>query len=86
MMPGFQDNGSQVRVGDTVWEETFLGDGGGTVIHPIRSDIVVTQWTAGNWNGAPPSDFLDPLARNPGTAGRDGGVRATPARSTPAPR
>ena len=66
VVAGLQDNGSQVRVGDTVWEETFEGDGGGTVLHPIRSDIMVGQWTAGYWNGAPASDFVDPLVRQPG--------------------
>jgi hypothetical protein len=76
---GFQDNGSQVRVGDTVWEEAFLGDGGGTVFHPIRSDIIVTQYTTGTWNGVPASDYVDPLTRSAGMAGgtgREGGAAA----------
>ncbi len=68
---GFQDNGTQVRVGDTVWEETFEGDGGGTVFHPIRSDIVVTQWTAASWNGSPASAYFDPITRLPGLAGTE---------------
>ena len=66
---GFQDNGTQVRVGDTVWEETFEGDGGGTVFHPIRSDVLVTQWTAALWNGAPASAYFDPMRRFAGLAG-----------------
>ena len=69
---GLQDNGTQVRTGDTVWEETFLGDGGGTVFHPIRTDIIVTQYTNGTWNGAPASDYLDPLTRSAGSAGATG--------------
>ena len=68
---GFQDNGTQVRVGDTVWEETFEGDGGGTVFHPIRSDIIVTQWTAAIWNGSPASAYFDPITRLAGLAGTE---------------
>jgi hypothetical protein len=76
---GFQDNGTQVRVGDTVWEEIFVGDGGGTAFHPIRSDILIAQYTRGTWNGTPASDYLDPLTRQPGKAagtGREGGRSA----------
>lgn len=69
---GFQDNGTQVRVADTVWEETFLGDGGGTVFHPIRCDILVTQYTNGTWNGAPAGSYADPLTRQAGSAGTTG--------------
>lgn len=76
---GFQDNGSQVRAGDTVWEEIFLGDGGGTVFHPIRSDVIITQYTNGTWNGTPASAYQDPLTRSAGNAGgtgREGGLAA----------
>jgi hypothetical protein len=66
---GFQDNGTQVRVGDTVWEETFEGDGGGTVFHPTRSQFVVTQWTQGTWNAQPSSGYIDPIARSQGGPG-----------------
>ena len=72
LFAGFQDNGSQVRVGDTVWEATFLGDGGGTVLHPIRSDLGVTQYLRGRWNGTPAADYVDPLTRQPGSAGDAG--------------
>ena len=68
---GFQDNGTQVRVGDTVWEETFKGDGGGTVFHPIRSDIIVTQWTKAIWNGSPASAYFDPITRLAGLTGAE---------------
>ena len=66
---GFQDNGTQVRIGDTVWEETFEGDGGGTVFHPTRSQYVVTQWTSGTWNAMPTAGFVDPIARQQGGPG-----------------
>jgi hypothetical protein len=63
---GFQDNGSQVRIGDTVWEETSEGDGGGIMIHPVRSDITIMQYIRGYWSGSPATDYVDPLSRHAG--------------------
>ncbi len=75
---GFQDNGTQVRVGDTVWEATFLGDGGGTVFHPVHSQYVVTQYTGGDWYAQPATGYRDPLTRGAGgpavATGREGSV------------
>jgi len=65
---GCQDNGSQVRVGDTVWEETFLGDGGGVAFHPTRSQYVVAQWTSGSWFAQPAAGFFGPMSRWQGGA------------------
>lgn len=61
---GVQDNGVLVRTGDTVWEEVFVGDGGGLAFHPTRHNVLVAQWTQGAWQGNDAS-FVDPLHRNP---------------------
>ena len=69
---GTQDLGCQVRVGDTVWEQTFRGDGGGVAFHPTRSQYVITQNRLGFWSGQPANGFVSPLNRTPG----GGGVQA----------
>ena len=66
---GFQDNGTQVRAGDTVWEETFEGDGGGVVFHPIQSQYVIAEWTQATWNAQPTTGFVDPIQRRAGGPG-----------------
>lgn len=66
---GSQDNGSQVRSGDTVWELIQLGDGGGQMFHPVRSDIIISQYTFGTWNAAAGDRFVDPLGRRKGGGG-----------------
>ena len=43
MAAGFQDNGTQVRSGDTMWEAVLTGDGGGTAFHPARTQFIVSQ-------------------------------------------
>jgi hypothetical protein len=63
---GCQDNGTQVRVGETVWQETLLGDGGGLVFHPILSQYLVAQYTTSDWLGRPTTGFVDPITRTPG--------------------
>ncbi len=60
---GFQDNGTQVRAGDTVWEEIFEGDGGGLAFHPWQSHYIVGQWTTSVWNSAPAAGFVQPTTR-----------------------
>jgi hypothetical protein len=57
-MLGCQDNGRQVRVGDTVWEvkTTMQGDGGGVIFHPLQSHYVMGQFTRGSWACDPSSD------------------------------
>ena len=60
---GFQDNGTQVRAGDTVWEEIFEGDGGGLAFHPWQSQYIVGQWTTSVWNSAPDAGFVQPTSR-----------------------
>ena len=60
---GFQDNGTQVRSGDTVWEEIFLGDGGGVMFHPAQSHYVVAQYVTASWSSAPARGFVSPTSR-----------------------
>jgi hypothetical protein len=69
MITGFQDNGAQVRIGDTMWEETFEGDGGGVAFHPVQSHIVIAQWTQAAWQGQPAGEWLDPVQRQNGGPG-----------------
>lgn len=67
---GFQDNGTQVRIGDTVWEEIFEGDGGGAVFHPTRSQYLVAQYTNATWKAQPAIGYVDPIARCQGGPGQ----------------
>ncbi len=61
---GFQDNGTQVRSGDSVWELVSLGDGGGTVFHPTRSQHIVSQGFQHGWGKIPDSNFEMPTRSN----------------------
>ena len=60
---GMQDNGTQVRTGDTVWEERYEGDGGGVAFAPGAPNIIVRQYIQGWWNGTVAGSFVDPLTR-----------------------
>ncbi len=46
---GFQDNGTAVRVGDSVWEETFKGDGGGIIYDPGGNNRYFRQYIRADW-------------------------------------
>ncbi len=46
---GFQDNGTQVRVGDSVWEEKEQGDGGGIVYDPAGGSGYLRQYIQADW-------------------------------------
>ena len=79
---GFQDNGTAVRTGDTVWEEVFEADGGGVAFHPVATDVLLAQYTQAAWQCGHPQ-YLDPIHRlavhpNWGTiaAERENGVAA----------
>ena len=63
---GAQDNGSQARTGDTVWELIQMGDGGGQLFHPGAPQFIVSQFTDGTWFSAPIGGFVDPLSRTVG--------------------
>lgn len=71
---GMQDNGTQVRTGDTVWDELYEGDGGGLAFVPTAPHLLVRQYVQASWYGSPAA-FRDPMSRNPGW----------PAASPPAP-
>ena len=60
---GFQDNGTQVRSGDTLWEEILLGDGGGLMFHPALSQYVVAQFVTASWSSRPEAGFVSPTSR-----------------------
>lgn len=66
---GFQDNGTQVRSGDTMWEAVIVGDGGGTVFHPTRSQYVLSQSTYSDWGAVPPDGYVRPTTRTGMDAG-----------------
>jgi hypothetical protein len=56
---GFQDNGTAVRIGDSVWRQTFPGDGGGLVYDPRATNRYYRQYTRSDWSdsdgaGTPP--------------------------------
>lgn len=66
---GTQDNGVQVRSGDTVWDTAQKGDGGGVMFHPTASQYFISQYTYAYWEAVPKKGFQDPLARTPGGGG-----------------
>ena len=63
-MLGCQDNGRQVRVGDSVWElkTSMQGDGGGVVFHPVQSHYVMGQFHNGVWACDPQSNYARPIS------------------------
>ncbi len=63
---GVQDNGTQLRTGDTVWEEIFEGDGGGVAFDPVQPHRFVAQYVQASWSASPPAGFLSPTERRPG--------------------
>lgn len=65
---GAQDNGSQARVGDTVWELIQLGDGGGLMYHPTATQFIVCQFTSGSWFATPEPAFRGAIDRSKGGA------------------
>lgn len=49
---GMQDNGTCDRVGDTVWRESFEGDGGGVVYDPGNANRYFRQYTGASWDSS----------------------------------
>ncbi len=68
---GAQDNGSQARVGDTVWELIQMGDGGGQMFHPTKTHFIISQYSDGSWFSLPPAGFVGPIDRQKGGANND---------------
>lgn len=62
-MLGCQDNGRQVRVGESVWElkTSMQGDGGGVIFHPVQSHYVMGQHAQGTWSCDPSSRYVAPI-------------------------
>jgi hypothetical protein len=50
MLGGTQDNGTLQRIGESVWQVRFVGDGGGNAYDPQRPDRYVRQNTNADWN------------------------------------
>lgn len=63
---GMQDNGTQVRTGDTVWDELYEADGGGLAFHPLATHMLVRQYIQADWSCTAVGAFVDPMNRNPG--------------------
>ncbi len=67
---GCQDNGSQVRIGDSVWDEPFTGDGGGVAFPAAAPHLLVRQFNNSRWYCTSSTAFVDPMTRNPGEPSR----------------
>jgi len=63
---GMQDNGTQVRTGDTVWDELYVGDGGGLAFVPTTPHLLVRQYVQATWLGTVPAAYRDPMTRGAG--------------------
>lgn len=66
VVSGFQDNGTQSRVGDTVWVESAVADGGGVAFAPLDPSILVYQYVQAAWQSIPAAPFVDPVTRTVG--------------------
>ncbi len=64
-MLGCQDNGRQVRVGESVWElkADMQGDGGGVIFHPVQSHYVMGQFAQADWACDPKSRYRPPIVK-----------------------
>ena len=60
---GAQDNGTQARQGDTMWEVIMEGDGGGVMFHPTASQYIVGEFTNGSWLSQPTAGFVGAIDR-----------------------
>jgi hypothetical protein len=63
VLAGTQDNGVIRRIGDSVWEMQWGGDGGGVCFHsqPGHGAFYVGQYTKVSWNGK--GNFDEPIMR-----------------------
>lgn len=84
VMLGAQDNGTQMRVGETVWETTLVGDGGGVAFHPIRPDFVIGQMRNQFWRVRPQNAAAAPFLSDPAGAGSSFYSGADAIRTAPA--
>jgi hypothetical protein len=65
VVAGAQDNGTLVRIGDTVWmfSPSCGGDGGSVVIHPIKDSYYAAQYSGASWYGN--GTISQPVFRTP---------------------
>ncbi|RZS86834.1 hypothetical protein EV189_2250 [Motilibacter rhizosphaerae] len=49
VLAGVQDNGTQLRVGESAWRLVHGGDGGGVAFHPLQGGRWVHQFTKADW-------------------------------------
>jgi hypothetical protein len=63
---GMQDNGTQLRTGDTVWDELYEGDGGGLAFIRTAPHLMVRQYVQAQWSCTSSTAYQDPMTRNPG--------------------
>ena len=61
---GFQDNGTAVRTGDGLWEQRFVGDGGGVVFDPASDNRYFRQYTQATWHSSDGSGTAPVHRRN----------------------
>jgi hypothetical protein len=64
LIAGTQDNGTLTRVGVTLWQSLFLGDGGAVAYHPITPERIAAQYVQAGYHrftGAP--NFGAPVLR-----------------------
>jgi hypothetical protein len=59
---GTQDNGTDIRLGDTTWKVHAGGDGGGLAFLPHAPHVLVYQYTNVYW-GTRTDEFVDPFTR-----------------------
>ncbi len=52
VVAGFQDNGTAIRTGDTVWTQKLGGDGGGVVFDPNSTNRFFRQYTFVDWESS----------------------------------
>jgi hypothetical protein len=52
IVAGFQDNGTAVRVGDGIWDQTFEGDGGGVTFDASSANRYFRQYTLATWQSS----------------------------------
>jgi hypothetical protein len=62
LLAGFQDNGTALRLGDTLWRQSFRGDGGGVIFHPTEGARYLRQYVKGTWESSSGS-FTRPVSR-----------------------
>lgn len=86
IITGVQDNGTQLRIGETVWRRALgAGDGGGVAFDPGATGRFVAQTTNDRWDDdgeqgiGPITRAGDPAADNLGTENTDSRFYSNPA-------